>query len=357
MTGKFVATLVLVCAASAQPRLGTSNIEIPVPPDPHELVTGNVRVPSATERGPALEMLQAALQNSRLQYSGMGPYRIDATLTSATEGSGQFTQTWLSPQTWRWSATFGGTTVVRGSSSQGAYAESESAVPMRVHELRNAIFSSMWDVAIGTQLRMAPVNVEGKPATCLLTSGVVGPAKYSGRLWEELEYCFDDATKLLVSASFAPGVFTVYRYDTQQAVHGHTIPDHLTMYVGGAQIIDATVKVADASAVAPSTLDPGGPRTRRSSVLEAPIRRPLPILGTGAVTRVTPVLIHANVVEGAVRETEICATTDPQMASAARAAVQDMRFAPGIQQQVYFTVKFMPAADGLSNRTRPLGRN
>lgn len=356
MTGKFLATLVVVCAVSAQPRFGTSNIEIPVPPDPHELVTGTVRVPSAGERGPALEMLQAALQNSRLQYSGMGAYRIDVNFTSAEAGSGQFKQIWLSPQTWRWNASIGGATIVRGSTSQGAYADSEAAAPMRVHELRNALFSSMWDVAVGTQLRMAAANVEGKPATCLLTSGVVGPAKYPGRLWEELEYCFDDATKLLVSASFAPGVFTVYRYETKQSVHGHTIPDHLAMYAGGVQIIDATVKVADASAVAAGSLDPGAPTSRRSSVLNAASRRPLPMMGAGLVTKVTPVLVHANVVDGVVRETDICASTDSQLASAARAAVQDIRFAPGSQQQVYFTVKFMPAPDGLSNRIGPLGR-
>jgi len=87
----------------------------------------------------------------------------------------------------------------------------------------------MYDVAIGTQLRAAPVTWKGKLAICLLASGVVGPPNYQGRLWEGLEYCFDSGSGSLVSSSSAPGVFTVNSNTKGLSLRGHALPDHLTM--------------------------------------------------------------------------------------------------------------------------------
>jgi hypothetical protein len=96
----------LTVTLGAQPRVGQSNIAVPLPPDPHELVTGPVQVAG----GAALEILQRALQNSRLQNVSMGPFRIDVTFTAGQGGSGQFSETWLSGQAWRWTASFDGAT-------------------------------------------------------------------------------------------------------------------------------------------------------------------------------------------------------------------------------------------------------
>jgi hypothetical protein len=297
--------------------------------------------------GAALEILQRALQNSRLQNASMGPFRIDATFTAGQAGSGQFTETWLSPQAWRWSATLGGATVVRGVTSQGAYASSNEAVPMQVHLLRNAIFSSMYgNVAMGTHLRTAAVTANGKPATCMMTSGVLGPAKITGRFWEELEYCFDNASGLLVSSSFAPGVFTVYSYAQNQNLRGHTLPDHFTMYEGGNQVLDGALQLSDAAGTDPNSLAPVPGMGPRGAVLDAPIRQAMPMPAPSGATKVLPVIVHANVFNGEVMQAEVCAASDPSVAAAAVAAVQQMHFGGvGTQQQIYFTVKFIPPSN------------
>ena len=346
MKSKPIALFILLSfTLLAQRRIGQSNITVPVPSDPHELVTGQVSIPSAGERGAYMELLQRALQNGGLMNASMGPSRIDVAFTAsgAAAGQGQFSQTWLSPRAWRWTATLGSTTVVRGATSQGAYADSASSVPMPIHMLRNAIFSSMYDVAIGTQLRAAAVTSNGKPATCLLTSGVVGTPNYQGRLWEELEYCFDSASGLLVSSSFAPGVFTVYSYSKGLNLRGHTLPDHLTMYEGGSQVLDATVQLSDATGTDPGTLAPGPGMVDRASVLTSPSRQPVSLLAPAGVTKILPVMVHANVVDGRVIDAQVCAASDPALASTALDRVKAMPIAAGGQQQVYLTIKFIPA--------------
>jgi hypothetical protein len=342
MNSKPVSLFILLSfSLVAQRRIGQSNITVPVPPDPHELVTGQVSIPSAGERGADMELLQRALQNGRLQNASLGPSRIDVTFTAAG-GQGQFSQTWLSPRAWRWTATLGAATVVRGVGSQGAYADSADAVPMPIHLLRNAIFSSMYDVAIGTQLRAASVTWNGKPAVCLLTSGVVGPPNYQGRLWEELEYCFDSGSGSLVSSSFAPGVFTVYSYTKGLNLRGHTLPDHLTMYEGDNQVLDATLQLSDATGTDPSTLAPGPGMVARASVLTSPSRQPLSLLAPAGVIKISPVIVHANVVGDRIIDAQVCAASDPVLASTALVRVKAMPLGAAGQQQVYLTVKFVP---------------
>jgi hypothetical protein len=347
VNSKHVALIVLLSfSLLAQRRIGQSNITVPVPSDPHELVTGQVGIPSAGERGTDMELLQRALQNSRLMNPSMGPSRIDVTFTASgaggASGQGQFTQTWLSPRAWRWSATLGATTVVRGTTSQGSYADSASPVPMPVHLLRNAIFSAMYDLAIGTQLRSAPATLNGKPVTCLLTSGVVGAPSYQGRLWEELEYCFDNQSGLLVSSSFAPGVFTVYSYAKNLTLRGHTLPDHLSMYEGGSQVLDATLELSDAAGTDPGALAPGPGMVARASVLTSPARQPFSFPAPAGVTKISPVIVHANVVDGDIIDAQVCASSDPALASTALDTIKAMRVGVAGQQQVYLNIKFVP---------------
>jgi len=341
-------TVLLALPLTAQPRVGKSNISVPVPPDPHELVTGRVEVPAAGERGADLEIIQHALQNSRFMNSSMSPFRMDVSFTSAAEGAesgpGQFSQTWLSGRAWRWTASLGNVSVVRGAGPQGPYAESSNPAPMPVHLVRNAIFSSMYDIAMGTQLRTATIKWNGKAAKCMMTSGVVGPANYDGRLWEELEYCFDDAGRMVVS-SFAPGVFTTYGYAKNQTLHGHTFPDTFAIYVGGKQVIDATLQITDATGTDPNSLAPTAEMVGRSLVMQAPFRQPMSLPAPAGVSKVMPLLIHANIVNGEVRETEVCAAANESLIPAALEAVKSVRFGGGGQQQAYFDVKFIPASN------------
>jgi hypothetical protein len=342
-------TLLFTLALTAQPRVGRSNITVPLPSDVHELVTGAVQVPPPAERGADMVTLQKALQNSRLQNSGMSPFRIDVTFTSSGDasqtGQGAFSETWLSGGVWRWSATLGNSRVIRLMSPQGAFAESAGAVPMRIHMLRNAIFSSMYgNIAMGTQLRTASVTLNGKPTTCMMTSGVVA-ANYQGRLWEETEYCFDNASGLLVVSSLAPGMFTKYSYEKSLTLHGHTFPDHFTMYVGGNQVLDASLTVSDATGTDPNSLAPTPDLVGRGTVLDAPSRQPMSLPAPSGISKISPFLIEANIVDGQVMDIEVCAASDRSLIQAAIDAAKGLNFGPSQQQQlVYLNVKFVPSA-------------
>src|SRR5579871_2463321 len=342
--------LLSALSLSAQPRVGRSNITVPLPSDVHELVTSAVQIPAAAERGTDMAIMQRALQNSRLHNSGMSPFRIDVTFTSSGDGleagQGRFSETWLSGGVWRWSATLGNSSVVRVMSPQGAFAESSTAVPMRIHMLRSAIFSSMYEnMAMGTQLRTASVSFIGKPSTCMMTSGVT-TANYQGRLWEETEYCFDNSSGLLVISSLTPGAFTTYSYEKNLTLHGHTFPDHFTMYVGGDQVLDANLTVSDATGTDPNSLAPTPDLVPRAMVLDAPTRQPMPLPGPSGISKVLPFLIAASVVDGKVVNIEVCAASDRSLTQAAVDAVKGLNVGAGRQQQlVYWNVKFVPASN------------
>ncbi len=347
-----ILTLLFTLTLTAQSRVGRSNIVTPLPSDSHELVT-TVNAPASGDRGAVMVMLEKALQNSKLQYSGMSPFRVDATFSASASASGDssqtgqgiFSETWLSPDVWRWNATLDTAKVVRVASPQGAFADSAAPVPLRIHMLRNAIFASMYgNLGMGTQLRWASVNFNGRPTTCTLTSGVT-TVNYQGRLWEETEYCFDNATQLLVSSSLAPGVFTTYSYGNNPILNGHTFPDHFTTYVGGNQVLDASLTVTDATGTDPGSLAPTPDLVRRATVLDAPAREPLPVPGAGANSQVAPFLIEANVVNGQVLGVELCAASDPSLVQAALDFIKGMNFGAGARQQlIYFNLKFVPQA-------------
>ena len=343
--------LLLALPVAAQPRVGKSNITVPLPPDPHELVTGAVQTPGDSERGADLAIMQRALQNSRLMNAGMGPFRVDVSFSSTGQGSdngqGQFSQTWINGSLWRWTASLGNVSIVRGSGPTGPYAESADGVPMPIHLVRNAIFNPIYaQMAMGTQLRTASAKVNGQPATCMMTSGVLGPANYQGRLWEETEYCFDKASGRLVSSSIAAGTFTVFSYSKNLTLNGHTFPDHFTIYEHGNQVLDASMDVSDASGTDPNSLAPTPQMVSRSVVMDAPSHVPVRVPAPSGVSKLTPVIVHVNAVNGKVVSAEVCASADDALNQAAIAAAKGMELPPGQQQQIYFAVKFVP---GVSN--------
>ncbi len=213
----FVATLALTSGATLGAAIG------PVPPDPHELVTGAVQVvASPADHAATLYLLERARQNSLTHNPGMQPYRFsasfNATGSTADNGSGELTEIWMNGQMWRWTASLGGASVVRVS-NQGRLVENShvAAIPMRAHMLRNEIFWAIDEYAAKAQLRTAQIQWNGRPATCILASGMTGSiTQTQGRLWQEEEYCVDNGSGLLVVHSIAPGTFAVFSYAANQ---------------------------------------------------------------------------------------------------------------------------------------------
>jgi hypothetical protein len=65
----------------------------------------------------------------------------------------------------------------------------------------------------------------------------------------------DNNSGLLQIYSRAPGTFAIYGYTQGLQFHGRSMPDHIAIFVGGVQTVDAQlVSVADPNAADTATL-------------------------------------------------------------------------------------------------------
>lgn len=331
----------------------TDDDAVPVPPDSREPINGAIQIAATpTERAAVLSLLERARQNSNMHIQGSTPFHLRASFLAsgggAFTGSGELTETWLSGQRWRWSANLGNYSQVRIGSGNVGYDETPvRAVPMWVHLLRNAIFAPVRQVSVAS-LRTAAIQWNRKPATCLLVSRTPATAS-SARLWEEEEYCIDNASGLLQVSSMAPGTYVVYGYGGGTSFHGRLIPDQITVYVGGATALDAQLTVADAGSVAESLLMPTPEMTARGLGIasQMPARLELSVPSALVSGKARPVIVLAEIDgEGLVMEAEVSAASDPALAQAALDLVKNRTFpsARGTQRELYVNVRFVPAS-------------
>jgi hypothetical protein len=327
-------------------RLGS----VPVVANPHEPVTGSIQIASSpADRAAALALLERARQNGLTHRAGTEPYRLEATFSAAGPaaytGQGQMTETWLTGQRWLWTASLGSYSVTRtlgfGSATGEKY---PGAVAMRVQVLRNAIFWGIQAVP-GNQIRTAAVPVNGRPATCILMSGMVAPTEQT-RLWEESEYCIDKASGLVQVHSIAPGTYSIYSYDRNLQFHGRSTPDRIAIYVNGALALDAQVTLEDAGSVDPTQLRPTPEMIAAGPIATLGLwtRFPIDVPSASVSGLAKPVIVHASVDgSGKVVEEELSSASDAALAQTALDVVKNAKFAAGdTQQQMYINVRFVP---------------
>jgi hypothetical protein len=182
----------------------------------------------------------------------------------------------------------------------------------------------------------------------VLTSRVAGPAAQTqGRLWEEEEYCIDNATGAIQILSIAPGTYTVYGYSRNQQFHGRLIPDRITISVAGATILDAQMDMTDSTVVNAGQLAPKPEMLANGPVitLMLPTRFALDSPVASPTGMVQPVIVHAQIsADGSVVEAELCAASNSSLAQSALDLVRQTTFPPtGItQRQAYINVRFVP---------------
>jgi hypothetical protein len=329
---------------------------VPLPPDPHELVTGAVSIAATpADRAAALLLLDRARQNGNSHASGTPPCRFDVSFNasgpSAFTGTGTLTETWLSGQSWRWTVDLGGYSLVRIDSGGLTVEEKHvSEIPMRAHMLRNAIFWAVQSTPSNAQIRTASVTWNGRPAMCLLVSGVVGAATQTqSRLWEETETCIDHASGLLQIQSIAPGTYTVYGYSRDLKFHGRTMPDRITIYSAGAQVVDAAFTIADAGTADLALLTPTPEMIANGPVIQTmlPARFPMNVPNPFPSKTIQPVIVHAEVdPAGNVLEEELSAASDPALARPALDLVRkaNLPHTAFAQRQEYVNVRFHPSS-------------
>ena len=322
----------------------------PIPADPYELVTGKEASAKPADRIQALALLNRAKRPMRLLAPTTPPYFLTVSFTatgdSVNSGPGELTELWLGAQNWRWTAKFGDFYVSRVHTREGTFDEKRvPLVPMRVHMLRNALFWAGQGLTAASQFRSAAVELDGRPATCLLVSDQPEAVESSGRRWDESEYCIDDQTQLLKVLSVAPGSYTVYSYAAGQSFHGQPFPDRVKTYLGGTLVIDANLRIDEPSAAGSTSpaltaeMIAAGPPVG----LEEPLRRIIDVRDASMPGAPGSVVINAQIgPDGKVVGQELCVATDRSFVGRALDRVKTMEFGRSdVQRQAYVEVRFL----------------
>ncbi|HEX7958341.1 MAG TPA: M56 family metallopeptidase [Terriglobales bacterium] len=343
--------------SAAQPRMRAQGAPVPpgslvapVPQDPHEPVSTDVTT-AATPRDRAnlLSLLERAKQNADLHMPGTAPFSLAVTFVAGGDvtyvGSGELTETWLSGQSWRWTASLGNYSQVRiGSGMRGFDEQQVRVIPMRVKMLRQAIFWPIGGNTSTVMLRKAAVEWNGKPTTCILM-GRPYSASASSRDWTETEYCIDNGSGLLQVYSEVPGTYAVYGYNRSLQFHGRLIPDELVIYVAGSKVVEAQINIADAGAVDPAllTITPQM-RANGPGVALVSTQFPMEVQSASITDTIKPVVVHATISSaGTVLEEELSSAADPTLAQAALDTVKKTTFAPmpWAERDAYIQVRFV----------------
>ena len=319
--------------------------DLPIPADPYELVTSTIQVPTLpADRDAALSLLRRAADNAISHQPTMNPFDFKVTFVASGKlnytGQGELTETWKSGQNWRVTEQIGDYSLIRlGYSGKAADEHPVNLIPMRAQMLRNEV---MWRTSnainsAGTSfIRTAVAQWNGKPVTCILLSHAsAAAAQAQSRLWEETEYCIANDTGLIQLHSAAPGTYTVFVYTKNVNFHGKSLPDHLSTFVAGVQVIDADLTITDLSADPPATTATGRSAIALSDAMVMPLNIPGPSNAD--------IMIHAELdADGNVTDAEVSAASDPKLASSALDAVKQMKLGRTGQSQAYIHVRYTP---------------
>jgi hypothetical protein len=332
----------------------------PPPSDPHELVTHQPRtLSSPAERSAAIDLLEGARQDLSMHIFGAYELKASFQTSGATqnEGNGTMEELTNGPE-WRWTAQISGTNVVRVGGNGHAYgANPNEPIPMRIQEIRAALHWPIFRNA-GAQsvIRSASARLNGKPVTCLLLSLAV-PENPAPRAWVEEEYCIDPATGLLQMWSATPGIYAEYDYEGAAEFNKHTLPRQISIFEGGALVVQARVESFGAPGeIDPNAFKPGPEMTDagESFILSGPRRFPMRVDPSDAPTPTyfQPVIVHATLdaQEGRVMDAEALQNSNQDLSRAALELVKSTSF-----NATDFSRKFSSACNSICRRSRWAG--
>ena len=330
-----------ICAQNAGFDLSVA----PVPADPHELVTGTARFASSPQdRAAAMALLERARQNGDLHMPGGSPFALKVAINAASgsqTGTGQVTETWLSGRQWRYDQTLGSYSETRVSVGGQIFEKHSSFTPMVVQMVRSSLFWPVGGNPSVNTMRTAQASWNGKPVTAILISGSTD-ATPPGRHWAETEYVIDDNSGLLQIYSRAPGTFALYGYTQGIQFHGRSMPDHIRIFVGGVETVDAQlVSIADPGTADTSTLQAEAGMQRTTT---APMNQRFPLFAHDPTNSglIKPVIVHVTVNDqGEVVESEVSAAADPALVDKAIALVKSSKFSAS-RMDAYVAVRFRP---------------
>jgi TonB family protein len=251
----------------------------PVPSDPLELVpSGAHLVQTADERGAVIALLNRARELSNVRAQ---PYDLKTTfnvfLSGAANGAWHLEDTSPVRDSYRWTA--------QGSAYSAVYLykndilhsdQRGGAIPLRLIQVREAIFFTYPIVTKETQLRAANGYLNGVELKCVLVQQrpqPPGQIAESGRGWDEFEYCVDPKSGQLITYSRAPGLYVHYDYANALHFHKQILPGAFTISVARQSVIEArTAGVSDPASPNGTQFEPGNlPQLGVGSVMTAPV--------------------------------------------------------------------------------------
>ena len=317
--------------------------EAPVPGDPLELVTGSAQpVMDAAARAALINLITRAHALANVRSS---PYHMKSSFVSTTDGAWRLEDESPGRTLYRWSAQGASYSAINLNANQMHYSsQPEAAIPVRLAQVRSALF--FMDLVPGPRasLRTAQANLNGTTVTCVLMERMFrGTPVGGGRRWEEHEFCIDPTTNLLMTNSPAPGMYIQYDYSAAIHFHDRVLASRFTISEAGQQVIEAKIEsvtdpVPDDNAlfqpVGLTEVGAGPP-----SMIPIHVRMGV---GSGRVAgaetqppsidAIQAVSLHAMMSpEGKLTDMEVLASSDPSLNQRALSRVAKMGWANQVQ--------------------------
>lgn len=365
----FAAASLLSTAALCQARLPVA----PLPNDPLELATGPVKVLDTPQvRALVLGLLEQARQNSGMHTAGGAPYDVKVSFqslgSSRYTGAGGLEETWLSGKTWRWTAHIGDYTINHMFYKGATFDEKpKGPIPLRLQMVRSALFWPVSGNFAPSYLRVATAKWTGEEVMCILRSRGADvedsdaaedahSTSNPGRRWDEKEYCIDPKTRLLRTYSEAPGIYTVYDYNSDYKdftvhFHGRILAQQISVVEGGNTILQIHLdSIEDPRVTDPNFFTPTPHMLERGpqGIMGGPFHftqfAPAP---PGHAQEIQPVIVIATLdKKGKVLEAEALQDSDPSLSGAAVSLVTHATYPAAqygaMQRLAYINVKFVP---------------
>lgn len=306
----------------APPRVAFANLPQPaVPADPLELVAGNAQpVQDAVQRAAIISLLthSRALSNVRAY-----PYDLKTSFTAfgsaGSDGSWQMENMSLGGGSYRWTAEGPGYSVVNLYQNTLRYSNQAGGnIPLRLAQVRAAIFYVDSVFGARASIRTAAASLNGTEVTCALAERMTAPKTTTGgRLWDEVEFCVDPRTGLLMTYSPVPGLYILYDYSNAVHFHDKTIPGKFTITEGGRTVIEAHTESVGDPKDDPSLFSPAGLSAVGAGPTEMPpmmIRSYQYNAAALSTATVQIVVLHGMATaDGHFAETEVLSSSDSNL--------------------------------------------
>ena len=309
------------------------------------------------QRATVVGLLTKALRQSNLRTL---PYDLRTSMnaqgSTPSDGSWKLRDTSNGAGVYRWTAEGPSYSIVNLFVDQLLYSNQESLVPLRLAQVRSAIFFK--GIALGPRagLRSVNANLDGMDLSCVLVSHLGVVKAVSGpRRWEESEYCVEPKSGNLISYSEVPGKYVQFDYAKAIRFHDKIFPDSLVLTEGGQTVIEAHFDSLTDPPADPALYQPAGLTARGVGALMTQAWRiPVDVVPQEQQTGVV-VVDAMKPSNGPLNSVEVITSTNPSLNEAAKSYVvaSHGEFArddaePGstpAASEMLFVVHFTPAMD------------